>query len=61
MTRKGKIADMDRSFDYEYWQKLTVEARMTAVWEMTVFHHELKGGSVDELRLDRTAVSLQSV
>lgn len=59
MTRKGKIKDMDRSFDLEYWQNQHPAARMAAIWEMTLFHHKLKKRDLDELRLDRTTESLR--
>jgi hypothetical protein len=49
----------DRSFDIEFWQRLTDAQRLQAVWDMVVFEHELKGGSKDELRLQRTVESLR--
>jgi len=55
MSRIGKISEMDRSFDIVYWQSQPPAARFAAVWEMTVFHHKLRKGDPDELRLDRSA------
>ncbi len=33
MERKGKIEQMDRSFDVEFWQKLGPGAIFAAAWE----------------------------
>ena len=59
MMRFGKIAEMDRSFDIEYWQKRSSEERFSAVWEMVVDHHLRNGGSEDELRLQRNIEHFQ--
>ena len=59
MTKLGKIRDMNRDFDLQYWQCQSPTARMVAVWEMTVFHHKLKKCNPHELRLDRTAGGLR--
>ena len=58
MSRVGKVTEMDRSFDIVYWQNQPASARFAAVWEMTVFHHKLRKGDPDELRLDRSAEKL---
>ena len=49
----------NRSFDIEFWQRLTDEQRMQAVWEMVVFDYELKGKNLNELRLQRTVENLR--
>lgn len=59
MMRFGKISEMDKSFDIEYWQSQTSEERCSAVWEMVVSYHLRKGGSEDELRLQRTVEHFQ--
>lgn len=59
--RYGKIEQMDRSFDIDYWQSLGTEAIMKAAWEMVVFAHEHKGGSVDELRLQRSIATFGKI
>ncbi len=48
----------NRSFDIEFWQRLSDEQRMQAVWDLVVFDYELKGKSPDELRLQRTVENL---
>ncbi len=47
------------SFDIEFWQRLSDEQRMQAVWDLVVFNHALKGKNLNELRLQRTAETLQ--
>ena len=59
MMRFGKVADMDRSFDIEYWQAKTPDERFSAVWEMVVSYHSRKGGDPGELRLQRNIEHLQ--
>lgn len=54
MAKLGRIDEMSREFDLEFWQRQSPSARMSAVWEMTVFHHKLKHRNPHELRLDRT-------
>jgi hypothetical protein len=55
MTRLGKLSESnDRSFDIEFWQSLSDSQRMTAMWELVETAHKLKGGNVDELRLQRS-------
>lgn len=50
----------NRSFDIEFWQRLSDERRMQAVWDLVVFDYELKGKNLDELRLQRTVENLRS-
>lgn len=59
MMRFGKIADMDSSFDIEYWQARTPEERFSAVWEMVVAYHLRNGQKTDELRLQRNIEHFQ--
>ncbi len=54
MERKGRIEDLDRSFDLAYWQAQDDAARFSAAWELVVFAHRLKGMDERELRLQRT-------
>ncbi len=58
MMRFGKINEMDKSFDIEYWQRQTSNERLSAVLEMIVSYHLRKGGK-DELRLQRTVENFQ--
>jgi hypothetical protein len=47
-----------RVFDIEFWQRLTDEQRMQAVWDLVVMDYELKGKDLNELRLQRTVENL---
>ena len=58
MTRYGKIEEMDRSFDVEFWQAQDATARLNAGLELVEFYHMLKGKK-DALRLQRTVASFQ--
>ena len=49
----------NRSFDREFWQYLSDEQRLRAVWDLVIFDCELKGKSADELRLQRTVENLR--
>jgi len=59
MSQLAVIEEQDnRSFDIEFWQRLSDEQRMQAVWDLVIFDYELKGKSPDELRLQRTVENL---
>ncbi|MFN0022479.1 MAG: hypothetical protein ACKVS5_01110 [Parvularculaceae bacterium] len=57
--RRGKITESDRSFDLEFWRAQSAELKMSAIWEMVVFHHAVKKRDPAELRLDRTLGGLR--
>ncbi|MGI8788561.1 MAG: hypothetical protein ACR2HG_12460 [Pyrinomonadaceae bacterium] len=60
MSRLTSVEEQgNRSFDIEFWQRLTDEQRMQAVWDLVVFDYELKGKNTDELRLQRTVENLR--
>jgi hypothetical protein len=60
MSRLATVKEQgDRSFDIEFWQRLSDEQRLQAVWDLVVFDHELKGKDPDELRLQRTIENLR--
>ncbi len=52
--RYGRIEDMDRSFDVEFWQKLGTEAIFKAAWELAKDYHRKQGMQEDEFRLQRS-------
>jgi hypothetical protein len=58
-VRKGKIQEMDRSFDLKYWQAQPPKARFDAVWELIVFAAKVKGKDVRQLRLQRSVSNFQ--
>ena len=60
MSRLATVKEQgDRSFDIEFWQRLSDKQRLQAVWDLVVFDHELKGKDPDELRLQRTVENLR--
>ncbi|MGI8669872.1 MAG: hypothetical protein ACR2J3_08485 [Aridibacter sp.] len=60
MSRLTTVEEQgDRTFDVEFWQRLSDEQRMQAVWDLVVFDYEIKGKNLDELRLQRTVENLR--
>jgi len=59
MMRKGRMSEMDRSFDVEFWQRLGSRAIFDAAWELVEDAWKLKGRDPNELRLQRTVVRIQ--
>jgi hypothetical protein len=59
MERRGKLQDMDRSFDLKFWQAQPPRVCFDAVWEMIVHAAKVNGQDVRQLRLQRN-VSLFS-
>lgn len=59
IERRGKLEDLDRSFDLQFWQTQTPQARFAAAWELIVFASELKGVDVHQLRLQRSVATFQ--
>ncbi len=59
MARRGKLEDLDRSFDIQYWQSQTPAARFQATWELILHAAKVKGLDVRELRLQRSVATFQ--
>jgi len=59
LERKGKISDLDRSFDLDFWQAQPPEARFNAAWELIVHYAKVKGLDVCQLRLQRSLENFQ--
>lgn len=58
MMRFGSnIADLDKSFDIEYWQRQGAAAIFNAAWEMIEFYLREKG--INDSRLRRTVEHFQ--
>ena len=54
LEKTGKIEEMDRSFDLQFWQAQSDTARFAAAWELVVQSFLIKGKDVSQLRLQRT-------
>ena len=59
IERRGKLEDLDRSFDLKFWQSQTPQARFSATWELIVHTSELQGKDVRQLRLQRSVETFQ--
>jgi hypothetical protein len=59
MMRRGKIQDLDRSFDLQFWQKQAPQTRFDAAWELIVHAWRVKGHDVRQLRLQRSVENFQ--
>ena len=57
--RRGRLDELDRSFDVEFWQSQPPRARFDAVWEMIVHFMKVKGQDVRQLRLQRSITHFQ--
>ena len=55
----GRLEDLDRSFDIEFWQAQPPKARFDATRDMIVHYARVKGTDVRQLRLDRSVESFQ--
>jgi hypothetical protein len=58
MERLVPLPEADRSFDVAYWQRQGDEAIFRAAWELVEFYHCDRGGSPDELRLQRSVEAI---
>jgi hypothetical protein len=59
MERHGRMSELDRKFDIEYWQRLGPAAIFEAAWQMVVDAHSRELGNLDALRLRRTVEHFQ--
>ncbi len=59
MERKGKFGELDRSFDLQFGQAQSPEARFAATWELIVHASRVKGIDVRQLRLQRFVETFQ--
>ncbi len=57
--RKGKLNELDRSFDLMFWQAQSPSQRFQATWELIQHAWIVKGHDVRQLRLQRSVESLQ--
>ena len=59
IERRGKLNDLDRSFDLLFWQRQSSRARFDATWELIVHAYRVKGHDVRQLRLQRSVTHFQ--
>jgi len=61
VERKGKLEELDRSFDLAFWQSQTPQARFDAAWELILHAWCVKGNDVRQLRLQRSVEAFQRI
>jgi hypothetical protein len=61
MMRKGKLGDMDRSFDLTFWQTQEDTARFAAARDLVVFAQRLKNKEGGQPRLQKSVETLQRI
>lgn len=59
IERRGKLEDLDRSFDLQFWQGQSAAARAVAAWELALHVAKVKGLDVRQLRLQRSVETFQ--
>ena len=59
MERKGRIEDLDRSFDLQFWQTQSDAAKFAAAWELVITAYQIKGKDLNELRFQRSIEHFQ--
>jgi hypothetical protein len=59
MERKGKLGELDRSFDLNFWQAQSAVERFQAAWELVQHAWKTKGHDVRQLRLQRSVENFQ--
>ena len=59
-SKKGKIEELNRDFDYAFWQSVSPIERLEAAWAMVVdYHVNILGENENKLRLQRSLVALK--
>ena len=58
-ARRGKLSELDRSFDVAFWQAQSSQARFDAAWELVLHYARVKGLDVHQLRLQRSVEAFQ--
>jgi hypothetical protein len=59
LEKRGKIEQMDRSFDLKFWQAQPAKTRFDASWECIIHYMKVKGQDVRQLRLQRSVTNFQ--
>ena len=59
IERKGKLTELDRSFDLHFWLSQPPKTRFEATWELIQHAWRVKGNDVRQLRLQRSVETFQ--
>ena len=57
--RRGKLEELDRALDIQFWQAQLPTARFQAAWELVIHAAKVKGLDVRQLRLQRSIEAFQ--
>lgn len=57
----GPISEGSKEFDREFWASQTGAMRVQAAWEMALLWHEMRGGTADDLRLQRPHFTIKKI
>ena len=58
-SRLVPLCQMDRSFDLEFWDKVGVQGRFEATWQMALEAYAIRGENVRESRLQRSVQNIR--
>ncbi len=61
MARRVPLSKMDRSFDLKFWEKVGVEGKWEAAWDMTIEVQRIRGENGDQPRLQRSVQNIKRV
>jgi hypothetical protein len=61
VKRKGKLEDLNRSFNLAFWQSQSPQARFDAAWELVLHAWRVKGNHVRQPRLQRSVEAFQRI
>jgi hypothetical protein len=61
VVQRGRLEDLNRSFDIKFWQAQPAKARFDASWELVVHYMKVKGLDVRQLRLQRSVANFQKI
>ncbi len=59
MSKLVSLNEMDRSFDLEFWDKVGVNGRFEAMWQMVLEVQAMKGKNVEQFRLQRSVQNIK--
>jgi hypothetical protein len=57
--RRGKLEELERSFDLQFWQSQSPQARFFSVWALISYANGSSGKNVRQFRLQRSAATFQ--
>ena len=59
MSKLVLLNNMDRSFDLEFWDKVGVQGRFQALWQMVLEAEAIKGKNAEQSRLQRSVQNIK--